>query len=354
MRIVSAWLALVWVLTGAYGGEVTPLFGAVTGVAADDVLNVRARPHYRATKVGALPPDAQVGVDRCRKKGHTRWCRIHHLAQYNYPQYGDEAPEGWVNARFLTFGYRGYVLIDGKGRCDYALSCRGEACDVVTGLQTDTHNRVVGLEHRHIARSRLRGASHFSAAADTGGDGYCTSHRDIADFLARQKLAQTQKQWHDPALNVAVAAIDAISDRNITALAQHIHPDRGVVLSDLPHFARGFPHFDRASLIEASSKSSNRYLWGYTPGRGKPIRKSLLNYFDDLMPSFIGFDRVEKSSDLRGFEVGAFSRIIGYRFLWLEPYAHNKQHNWHGILVLLTPYQGAWYVVGILRDYWTI
>jgi hypothetical protein len=180
MRIVRAGLFCVWVLIGAYGGEVTPLFGVVTGVAADDVLNVRARPDYRSAKVGALDPDTQVYVDRCRTIGRSRWCRIH-----TNPLMGNQA-KGWVNARFLRPVNRGYVTIKGrKNGCFYALSCAKDGrCDVVMHIYGGS--RIKGLDHEHITRLQLRPSNNFEAM-DESEDGYCVAGRYIEDYLAKRR-----------------------------------------------------------------------------------------------------------------------------------------------------------------------
>jgi hypothetical protein len=142
-----------------------PLFGRVTGVAADDRLQVRLRPDYRAPAIGALPPGARVGVERCVRRGRSRWCRIRQLTQLLYWE-GEEA--GWVNARYLRGENRGYVLVDGLAECRYSLGCREGIC------------RVVGPEGERgplaIPRRRLRGESRFGAAPATA-EGYCVTDR---------------------------------------------------------------------------------------------------------------------------------------------------------------------------------
>lgn len=61
----------------------------VTGVAADDVLNLRARPDARATIIGSLPPDARNIEVVDEAKG---WARVN----------AAEA-SGWVSMRFLSY-----------------------------------------------------------------------------------------------------------------------------------------------------------------------------------------------------------------------------------------------------------
>jgi len=52
-----AFAALVLAACGARADADGPDFYAVTGVAADDVLNIRAEPNAHARKIGAIPPD---------------------------------------------------------------------------------------------------------------------------------------------------------------------------------------------------------------------------------------------------------------------------------------------------------
>ena len=46
-------------LAGRAVAEEPPKFFAVTGVAADDVLNMRDVPHGDSRKLGGIPPDAR-------------------------------------------------------------------------------------------------------------------------------------------------------------------------------------------------------------------------------------------------------------------------------------------------------
>lgn len=60
---------------------------AVTGVASDDVLNVRATANWRSQKVGELAADA-TGIKRASSSSSGSWWKI-------------TSPRGWVNSRYL-------------------------------------------------------------------------------------------------------------------------------------------------------------------------------------------------------------------------------------------------------------
>ena len=113
----GAFLAmLVWLGTaaGAHATADGPDFFRVTGVAANDVLNLRAGPAARAAKIGEIPHDADGltnfgcvgGMSFAEYQEATaaereaavksRWCRVMHGTQI-----------GWVAGRFLTEGAEG-------------------------------------------------------------------------------------------------------------------------------------------------------------------------------------------------------------------------------------------------------
>jgi len=106
-------LTLILGAVPAFGEADGPDYWAVTGVAADDVLNIRAEADPRSPKIGEIPPDGtcvrNLGcVGGLTFEEHTtlteeekqrilrerpRWCRIEY-----------QGTEGWVAGRYLTEG----------------------------------------------------------------------------------------------------------------------------------------------------------------------------------------------------------------------------------------------------------
>ncbi|MCC7253358.1 hypothetical protein [Hyphomicrobium sp.] len=88
--------------------EDPPQYWAVTGVAADDVLNMRDVPHGDSKKLAGIPPNArglknfgclkpEPSLDRWmdmteeeKKNAKLEWCRVEYKGR-----------QGWVAARFL-------------------------------------------------------------------------------------------------------------------------------------------------------------------------------------------------------------------------------------------------------------
>jgi hypothetical protein len=77
--------------SGASAGRGTVV--EISGVPANDVLNVRSGPGTDHRIVGALGNGSQVHKLRCERHGNSRWCEIEMMT--------DMHERGWVNARYL-------------------------------------------------------------------------------------------------------------------------------------------------------------------------------------------------------------------------------------------------------------
>jgi len=157
------------------------LFGKVINVSENDILNVRSQSNYRSKKVGELPPNAYVGIEKCKMVKSSTWCRVYQLVQ-NY--YSDNFHPGWVNARYLKFSDRGYVIVQGTRNCAYALSCNNGRCEVVLDFETNNDHGVSKLHTEWIERSLLKGESNFGVTPENE-DGYCNSRIFIDDYLKK-------------------------------------------------------------------------------------------------------------------------------------------------------------------------
>lgn len=158
------------------------LFGKVINVAEDDTLNVHKQSNYKSKKVAELPPKAYIGIEKCKKIQKTTWCRVYPMVQQWYEKFGNDSHKGWVNARYLKFNNRGYVIIDGKKNCDYVLRCKESKCEVVDRYEQEKNYNVTSIKTKWIERDRLRGESNFGAISEDE-DGFCNSRIFIEDYL---------------------------------------------------------------------------------------------------------------------------------------------------------------------------
>ncbi len=324
------------------------LFGTVIHVAKDDVLNVRAQPDYRSRKLGAFPNGAHIYIDRCRPVGRSRWCHIHPDPLVDY---GGAA--GWVNAKFLREDNLGYVQIKGRENgCYVSLKCRRGKCLVVTGLPGE--ETTTGLKTEWIPRSRLVGTNKFGAKRDEG-DGYCTMLYNVDEYLGKQRLKAKGKSFADPAYDTARKMIAALSDKDLSTILSLIHPTRGIRLSERTHFGSNDDKLFTRKLFRTYWKNNQPLDWGHTSGRGDLIQKDLWHYIHELALDPASINHVSKLGNrLRGFPGKGSGTLRGYSFRHTNPHSRRADYDWQGIVVILAPYQGRWYVAGMLRDRWTV
>lgn len=115
MRVPKLWLlatlaiAASFVSSDAFAEADGPDYYAVRGVAADDVLNMRAEPAASSAKIGDIPHDGRglqnlgcqggpsfaqwqaMSEAKRGKAGKERWCKVRY-----------KGLEGWVASRFLS------------------------------------------------------------------------------------------------------------------------------------------------------------------------------------------------------------------------------------------------------------
>jgi len=177
-------LSLLLSISSLLSGN-TALFATVKNVAENDTLNVRSEANHKSKKVGEIPPEWHIGVEKCKKVNTATWCKVYPLIQIWAEAFGGK-DMGWVNAKYLEFSNKGYVTIEGKtSDCYYAMQCKQNACHVVMEMQYDyDKNDMLAWKTKWIERSKLKGESNFGAI-DSSRDGYCTNAGMIENYLKK-------------------------------------------------------------------------------------------------------------------------------------------------------------------------
>jgi len=323
------------------------LFATVVHVAADDTLSVRKRPDYHSRKLGAFPNGAGVYLDRCVNKGRSRWCRIHPDSLVDF---GGVA--GWVNARFLSFSDTGYVRIKGrKNGCFVSLKCRGGRCLVVTRILGD--EQIAGLKTEWIPRDRLIPSSKFGAQSE-GEEGYCTSRQYIDAFLKHHPLSQKRPLHKATTRTAADHILHLLQKHAWSRLVPYIHPDKGVILTEMVSFADPHRlHFTRSALSQALT-GGKVFYWGDTYGRGAPIRMDRAVYLKRLIRRSAPGRVMDFLPSTKHFPLTGSQPRQGIEYYWTKPRSKTKEYDWQGLVLILERYHGRWYLIGMMRDRWTI
>lgn len=330
-----------------------PLFAKVIDIAEDDILNIRERPDHKSKKVGTQVPDAWMGVERCKRIKTSVWCKVYQIAQNVY---SEDFNPGWVNARYLKPENSGYVLIDGKGNCNYALRCKAGLCEVVTEYVQNENGDIIDLNITSIKRETLKGESNFGAMCrEEECDGYCTSGNYIEDYLQRKKLEQLLGQTPDEALEHVLKFTNSINPMWTEKILSSLHPKKPLIMTKNLRFGgKEDLSFSYSDIKNMGKNRKQKLFWGHTYGKGDDVWMSLYAYTDRLIRPLKDITKVEILKDLKGYQCSPTSECRGYELYWIDEISPTKEYDWYGLVVIVERYKDKWYVVGLLRDRWTI
>jgi hypothetical protein len=287
-----------------------------------DVLNIRARPNYRAKKIGYLKNGEDVEVFKCIRVGSkSKWCKVGFFGIKDYDGYKD-ANEGWVNARYLKLSYNYFVmkeedLEEEGGACLYSLGCKNNYCKVYDG--TKIHK---------VKRSKLRAFFPFG--------GHCRHiNLDKLDKLQSSKKA-------------ARRVYKALKNCNVSKFKRYIHPKKGILITYNTNFYRTTKHLSRYEFSRYY-RSYKKFLLGVHDGSGDNVYLTLKRYCKILSRAARKARLITKKASAKESGFPHARNAVAY-------YAKESQPNpgWKGVLLVLEKYKGKWYLVGLAYYRWTI
>lgn len=328
------------------------LFASISGVAKGDVLNVRAEADFRSKKMGSFPSDYPVPiyVENCKKPTKSTWCKVHPEALF------EGGAIGWVNARYLKFSDQGYVTIKGKeNNCYYALKCKDNKCEVVVDFKTNEQHEITSIKTSWISEDELTPSNQFGAMYKDQ-DGFCVLGRWVQDYF-NNKLKKTGKSnISDDSYNKALEVTNALRiSAGKDKLAFLIHPTKGVIVTWNVVFGGEVDlGFSREEIRRLEKDDQEKIHFGQTYGKGDDVFMTLHSYLEMLTRPISDISKIEKLKSNKRYTSNDNQERVGYEIFWINEDSRDKDFDWLGLVIILEKYEGQWYVVGLLRDRWTI
>ncbi len=332
------------------------LSASVVNVASNDVLNVREKPNYRSKKMGSWSPEGWIMVDHCVKVKKSLWCKADPDLLI-----GDGA-SGWINAHYLNFSNSGFVIQkDGKGEaCMYASKCEKHnssmQCYIMDGYYLDDKYKIRS-EGQWIDRSLLIGGNVLSATK--GESEMCGNLPYDMQYDEAEKLKKLYQKDNDEAYRVVIELLRVLGqpyffENALLDIKKMIHPDKGVIITDMIRFGdKNEQHFTQKTFVEILN-DNKEILWGYTYSKGDPIRKSLHTWIRDSHREMIDISKIDSMDTFKGFPRYGYGELKAYEVYWINEESDTKEYDWLGFVIILAEYQSEWYIVGLMRDRWTI
>jgi hypothetical protein len=151
-----------------------------------------------------------------------------------------------------------------------------------------------------------------------------------------------------------------LGDRDIGAVAQAVHPTKGVRFSPYAYVCERDLVFG-AALLDDLLTDRTRYLWGVYDGSGEPIELTFADYYDDFIydqdfanAEQVGYDEAVGQGNTIN-NIGKFypdAVFVEYHFSGFDPQYGGM--DWVSLRLVFEQQEGVWYLVGVVHDEWTI
>jgi len=212
---------------------------------------------------------------------------------------------------------------------------------------------------------------------------YDISFLEDGSLSIRNSGAKSQKIWgkiqpsqaEDIIKERAEETLLAIENRDFERLSEFIHSDKGIrfSLNSYVHI-QGDPRFSNlkkdipvdlvftSEQVRNFSSDNRKYLWGHGDGSGLEIIYTPKEYFQ----FFLGGKGYSANADEIGynvlvcggnmiknvFEVYPEAIVVEYYFYGKDPAYEGM--DWSALELVFEEKNGIWYLVGIIKDMWTI
>jgi len=171
--------------------------------------------------------------------------------------------------------------------------------------------------------------------------------------------AQSSDSWTPALLDRAYAVVHDLGAHDFTHLAGLVHPDRGVTFSPYAFVEPDAVTFSAAKLKTLAL--GDTFVWGAYDGSGDPIDLSVADYFDKFVLNqdfsqapLIGIDHLVQTGNTLINLSDAFpgAHFVEFNFPGSDP-AYDGM-DWASLRLVFEQVDGAWMLVGVVGDRWTV
>lgn len=158
----------------------------------------------------------------------------------------------------------------------------------------------------------------------------------------------------------AAQVIQALAQKDMTAAAEFVHPEMGVRFSPYAYVREEHQVFmpDEIASLEGSEET---YLWGQYDGSGEPIELTFDDYYEKFVYSADFANPEDMAVNARIGQGNTINNIqdfypdssyVEYHFSGFEEQYGGM--DWESLRLVFVQEDGAWYLVGVVHDEWTI
>jgi hypothetical protein len=185
-------------------------------------------------------------------------------------------------------------------------------------------------------------------------------YQDISGWVNSNYLARQVGSVDEEISARAARIIMAIKHEDMETVATLVHPENGVRFSPYTYVRSEDLSFGAAQMRDLFADQTV-YTWGVFDGTGEPIELTFRAYFerfvydvDFALPHVVGFNEtIGMGNTINNIaEVYPEAVAVEYHFEGFDPQYAGL--DWRSLRLVLERKEGAWYLVGVVHDEWTI
>lgn len=159
----------------------------------------------------------------------------------------------------------------------------------------------------------------------------------------------------------ADTTIDALKRQDMEALADLVHPEKGVRFTPYTYVSPDNDVVVKKEEIITLLEDSEKRTWGVYDGIGDPIELTPKEYFEKFVYNHdfstaeeIGYNENLSSGNMivNQFEVYERPIVVEYYFPGFDEQYSGL--DWASLRLVFEEYEGEWYLVGIIHSQWTV
>lgn len=160
----------------------------------------------------------------------------------------------------------------------------------------------------------------------------------------------------------ASSAIELLKQRNLRELSRLVHPVKGVRFSPYAFLHRKANVSFTAATLPGALQETRQRVWGTYDGSGATIRLTFAEYYKRFIydrdfataskTSYNGGPIVQGNTHDNSFEEYPNAIIVEYHKPGVQP--EQEGTDWASLRLIFEQHRGAWYLVHVVHDQWTI
>lgn len=225
-------------------------------------------------------------------------------------------------------------------------------------VEPQSGSRVVG------SLSQSRKITRLDTLSRAGGDWIQVESGGVIGW-AEEKLLICRapvEQAREIIASQSLGVVELLKQRNLRELSRLVHPVKGVRFSPYAFLSRKVNVLFTASTLPGALRDTRQHIWGDYDGSGAPIRLTFAEYYkrfiydrDFAVASKISYNGgpiVKGNTYDNSFDEYPNAIIVEYHMPGIQP--EQEGMDWASLRLIFEQHRGAWYLVHVVHDKWTI